>query len=719
MNSKLDSLSDILRGNILRIPDYQRGYAWEKKEVLEFWEDISILESNRLHYSGVITLEPVKENVHKRWNTDSWMVEQRNIQPYYIVDGQQRITTAMILLSAILRILSDKFPEKKIDSNKSKEDIIKTYIYEVNKDETEKTFLFSYEKENDSYGYYIKNILGEPIDINTGIDISNNKYTTNLQLAFDIFLEKCNKLSFDELDELYGKLMYRVVYNQYVINSELDIFVTFETMNNRGKLLSKLELLKNRLIYLTTLFDSSALSTGKKDELREKINNCWKRLFKVLGQYEYYNIQNNKNKTKITYYPINPINTFLDNNSDDLFLREQIRDFDKKSFINLLDGLEEELPFNFDDEKEDITNYLDENNILKYVFTAKNIAEGKLKVKQIEKYIEDLSESIDVWFSLRFPLKSEIYAPELQIQLRKLSFLLEKGFNNRYYYSINNPDNIFNNFKSFQFRLLKEFYKNNIPEDIIFDILKHFEDIIFFIQFNLIIEQETYYKERSFNNTFNFLLKEFSVLIDTALKSSNFDFSIFENECKILKHKFSNQLTQDSTLRQLKKIQLYEVSSKLCKYILLEYENFLIEEAKNNVSTEQFNLYSSLENMNIEHIYPKNGRNPYWNKYFPSSKVSDYKKDKYKNSLANLILISRDKNNALENKGYDVKRDNKNSSLSFLNGNYSEKFLANSYTVWNPDTIKDRSNVLASFLEKRWGIKLKDQKSTELFFGIV
>ena len=36
---------------------------------------------------------------------------------------------------------------------------------------------------------------------------------------------------------------------EYVINSKLDIFVTFETMNNRGKNLSQLELLKNRLIY--------------------------------------------------------------------------------------------------------------------------------------------------------------------------------------------------------------------------------------------------------------------------------------------------------------------------------------------------------------------------------------------------------------------------------------------------------------------------------------
>ena len=56
---KLNSLSDIFERRLLRIPDYQRGYAWKEHQVDDFFEDILQLEADRIHYTGVITLEPV------------------------------------------------------------------------------------------------------------------------------------------------------------------------------------------------------------------------------------------------------------------------------------------------------------------------------------------------------------------------------------------------------------------------------------------------------------------------------------------------------------------------------------------------------------------------------------------------------------------------------------------------------------------------------------
>lgn len=51
-------------------------------------------------------------------------------------------------------------------------------------------------------------------------------------------------------------------------------------MNNRGKPLSNLEKLKNRLIYLSTLIDEE---TSLKKELRNDINENWKTIYKYLG----------------------------------------------------------------------------------------------------------------------------------------------------------------------------------------------------------------------------------------------------------------------------------------------------------------------------------------------------------------------------------------------------------------------------------------------------
>jgi len=64
------------------------------------------------------------------------------------------------------------------------------------------------------------------------------------------------------------------------LDADLDVFVAFETMNNRGKQLSKLELLKNRLIYLSTL---APVGMDQQLSLRRNINDVWKSVYRYLG----------------------------------------------------------------------------------------------------------------------------------------------------------------------------------------------------------------------------------------------------------------------------------------------------------------------------------------------------------------------------------------------------------------------------------------------------
>ena len=74
------------------------------------------------------------------------------------------------------------------------------------------------------------------------------------------------------------------MFNLHEIEDDYDVFVAFETMNNRGKKLTNLELLKNRLIYLTTLFDDGQLDSRDKDQLRKNINDAWKEVYYQLGR---------------------------------------------------------------------------------------------------------------------------------------------------------------------------------------------------------------------------------------------------------------------------------------------------------------------------------------------------------------------------------------------------------------------------------------------------
>ena len=62
-NNNLKTLPEIFNNKIFRIPDYQRGYAWENKQLNDFWNDLSNLDEKRIHYTGMITVEEKKISI--------------------------------------------------------------------------------------------------------------------------------------------------------------------------------------------------------------------------------------------------------------------------------------------------------------------------------------------------------------------------------------------------------------------------------------------------------------------------------------------------------------------------------------------------------------------------------------------------------------------------------------------------------------------------------
>ncbi|MGU9956218.1 MAG: DUF262 domain-containing protein [Arenicellales bacterium WSBS_2016_MAG_OTU3] len=142
--SDLKSLSGIFEHRLIRIPDYQRGYAWQIHELNDFWEDLFHLGDNRVHYTGVITLEPVDQSIYKRWDDDLWLIEGRGHKPFYVVDGQQRLTTAMILIQTIMEVVGD---DAELNFQ-TIEEIRQQYVMVKAADGQRRSFLFGYEKDN-------------------------------------------------------------------------------------------------------------------------------------------------------------------------------------------------------------------------------------------------------------------------------------------------------------------------------------------------------------------------------------------------------------------------------------------------------------------------------------------------------------------------------------------------------------------------------------------
>jgi hypothetical protein len=50
------SLDQLFHKRVFRVPDYQRGFAWEAQQIEEFLEDLEVLAEGRHHYTGTVVL---------------------------------------------------------------------------------------------------------------------------------------------------------------------------------------------------------------------------------------------------------------------------------------------------------------------------------------------------------------------------------------------------------------------------------------------------------------------------------------------------------------------------------------------------------------------------------------------------------------------------------------------------------------------------------------
>ena len=95
------TIEKLFADRVFTVPDYQRGYAWEKQQLTEFVEDLESLPPGKDHYTGTLVLHDRKGDEASR--TDD---EGRLYTVSDVVDGQQRLTTIVLLLDAVRRELA-------------------------------------------------------------------------------------------------------------------------------------------------------------------------------------------------------------------------------------------------------------------------------------------------------------------------------------------------------------------------------------------------------------------------------------------------------------------------------------------------------------------------------------------------------------------------------------------------------------------------------------
>ncbi|GHS02491.1 hypothetical protein VN1281_14220 [Helicobacter pylori] len=110
MRVKESTINDFfaLTGTIFSIPVYQRNYTWEEENCEKLLQDIvSISQNKKTHFMGSITYI-----LHLIDDEKSL----RQLQEFVIIDGQQRVTTIMLLLKAIETKIQNEGIKKEIDN---------------------------------------------------------------------------------------------------------------------------------------------------------------------------------------------------------------------------------------------------------------------------------------------------------------------------------------------------------------------------------------------------------------------------------------------------------------------------------------------------------------------------------------------------------------------------------------------------------------------------
>lgn len=689
------SLDSLFKEKIFRIPDYQRGYAWQKSQLKDFWEDLINLSGNRSHYTGVLTLKEVSNGEIGDSDNEYWLVEDHSYKMYHIVDGQQRLTTFVIFIQAFIDFVKqlDDYVGKSereiyITDSLNLEAVTSRYLFKVKPTgDRYRTYKFGYTVDNPSYEYLRYKIFNED-----GVgSIEETFYTLNLKNAKRYFYEQLEELysesGLNGLHEIYKKLTKRFLFNEYVIKDEFDVFVAFETMNNRGKKLSDLELLKNRLIYLTTLYTDNELDAAERRSLRDAINSAWKEVYYQLGRNDKRPL-NDDDFLKahwIMYFKYSRKrgNDYIKFLLDEQFSPQKVH---KKVEREVVLELPEEQRTDF--EIDDTENENGESEETSVVTTA------LLQPIEIKKYVNSLKESAVHWFNSHYPHLATELTPAEQNAIDRLN-RIGMGY----------------------FRpLVMSFFKNEKTPGKRIDFLDQIERFIFVV-FRLCQARRNYRDSEFYNAAREFDKGELEL---EGIKNKLKDSAAF---CFHEDGSFNAKYFYDYLYKRFNsggRNGYYGWHG--LRYFLYEYEVHLLSQSRQQKVTWDDLLKTPRDKISIEHIFPQTTTNN-WKNVFSDVEEDDY--HYYSGSIGNLLLLSMSINSSLQNDSFDEKKQPKigDSGEKIRNG-YSDgshsEIEVSKLDEWNPTTIEERGLRLLSFMEKRWDIKFKneDTKKKLLFLDV-
>lgn len=253
------TLDKLLQGRLFRILDYQRAYSWESKQRRDLFGDIKKLaqeqNSGRHHFMSTVVCLQTKQK--EEIGADEFGI-------YHVVDGQQRLTTLIILLKALAKKLTLGNDTEVRESSKLKELLVKEQdgrliLLQTNHDSK---LLFR--------RYLEKGEIPDKEQAETQAD-------RNMIEAFTECEEFVNEWQPDSLS-LLKLVKNRLDFIFYVLEDEGAVHTTFEVLNSRGLEVDWLDKCKSILMGIAF----GRLVHAGQDCVQE-IHSYWSKIYRTIG----------------------------------------------------------------------------------------------------------------------------------------------------------------------------------------------------------------------------------------------------------------------------------------------------------------------------------------------------------------------------------------------------------------------------------------------------
>lgn len=193
---------------VFEVPDYQRSYDWREEHRKDLFDDLERLRklgTKATHFCGTVICTPIPQRPNR----------------FHVVDGQQRLTT-LVLINALLARKTGKTPCVVRDNN----------------------LLFL--PQSSDRGFFKALVKNENL---TKVGTLGQRNCLNAAKEIEAWIEALGSGSEKMMRLVEDRL--HVIF--FALENAGEVSKVFETINNRGKPLTQMDLVKNHLIYMQAL----------------------------------------------------------------------------------------------------------------------------------------------------------------------------------------------------------------------------------------------------------------------------------------------------------------------------------------------------------------------------------------------------------------------------------------------------------------------------------